>query len=211
MYHERITNRTEAGQLLADKLKQYQNTTAIVLAIPRGGLVIGYEIAKKLHLPLDVLISKKIEHPNNPEYAIGAVSEDTVLIDYHPEVSREYIRSTVKKLQKTILEKTQLYRNNRKPIAVESKNVIIVDDGIATGNTLLACLEVVRKKNPAKIIIAVPVLPMNSVTVFKEKADELVYLIASNDFGSIGSFYDHFEQVKDEEAIEMLQNIPFTK
>jgi predicted phosphoribosyltransferase len=100
-----------------------------------------------------------------------------------------------------------MYSGNQQPIEIKHKNVIVVDDGIATGNTLLACLGMLRKKNPAKIIVAVPVLPSNTVLLFQKNADELVYLVASKYFRSIGEFYEQFDQVEDQEAIEMLTQL----
>jgi len=207
MHIEKLKNRTEAGQLLAKKLKKYKNSDSVVLAIPRGGVAVGYEIAKELHLPLDIVLSKKIGHPNNEEYAIGAVSMDSILLDEHPEVSKIYIQKKIEELQKILQKKYQLYSSNQQPIELKDKNVIVVDDGIATGNTLLACLTMIRKKNPATIIVAVPVLPSNTISIFQKNSDEFVYLIASNYFRGIGEFYDQFDQVEDTEAIEMLNQI----
>jgi predicted phosphoribosyltransferase len=207
MYNERFKNRAKAGQLLAEKLKKYNNSNTIVLAIPRGGVAIGYEVAKELHLPLDIILSKKIGHPINKEYAIGAVSMDNTILDEHPEISQEYIQAEIKKLRKSLREKYEMYSGNQQPIEIKHKNVIVVDDGIATGNTLLACLGMLRKKNPAKIIVAVPVLPSNTVLLFQKNADELVYLVASKYFRSIGEFYEQFDQVEDQEAIEMLTQL----
>ena len=207
MHIEKLKNRTEAGQLLAKKLKKYKNSDSVVLAIPRGGVAVGYEIAKELHLPLDIVLSKKIGHPNNEEYAIGAVSMDSILLDEHPEVSKVYIQKKIEELQKILQKKYQLYSSNQQPIELKDKNVIVVDDGIATGNTLLACLTMIRKKNPATIIVAVPVLPSNTISIFQKNSDEFVYLIASNYFRGIGEFYDQFDQVEDTEAIEMLNQI----
>ena len=207
MYNERFKNRAKAGQLLAEKLKKYNNSNTIVLAIPRGGVAIGYEVAKELHLPLDIILSKKIGHPINKEYAIGAVSMDNTILDEHPEISPEYIQAEIKKLRNSLREKYEMYSGNQQPIEIKHKNVIVVDDGIATGNTLLACLGMLRKKNPAKIIVAVPVLPSNTVLLFQKNADELVYLVASKYFRSIGEFYEQFDQVEDQEAIEMLTQL----
>jgi putative phosphoribosyl transferase len=204
MYNERFKNRAKAGKLLAEKLKKYHNTDTIVLAIPRGGVAIGYEVAKELHLSLDIILSKKIGHPNNKEYAIGAVSMDNAILDEHPEIPQEYIQAEIKKLQNSLREMYKLYNGFQQPIEIKDKTVIVVDDGIATGNTLLACLGMLRKKNPAKIIVAVPVLPIEAVPVFQKNANELIYLVASSYFRSIGEFYEQFDQVEDQEAIEML-------
>lgn len=204
MYIEILKDRKEAGLLLSEKLEKYQDTDTLILAVPRGGVPIGYEIAKNLNLQLDIILSKKIGHPLNKEFAIGAVSLDSFLIDPHPEVSQAYIESEIKYLRELLEEKYTLYMGNRKPIDVKGKNVIIVDDGIATGNTLLACISMLRKNNPKKIIVAVPVVPADVVPVFKQKADEFIYLMAPIDFGGVGRFYENFEQVNDDEVIRML-------
>ncbi|SDX50620.1 phosphoribosyltransferase [Flavobacterium degerlachei] len=204
MYDELFKDRMEAGLLLSEKLKKYQDSNSIVLAIPRGGVPIGYEVAKRLHLPLDIVLSKKIGHPFNKEFAIGAVSLDSAIIDEHPDISKEYIEQEIIRLRELLREKYKLYKGNRAPIAIEGKNVIIVDDGIATGNTLLVSIEMLRKKNPAKIIVAVPVLPYDTVKIFEQNTDEFIYLIASKSFRGVGGFYEKFYQVEDDEVISML-------
>lgn len=204
MYNELLKDREEAGILLTEKLKKYQNSNTVVLAIPRGGVPIGYEIAKKLHLPLDIVLSKKIGHPNNTEYAIGAVSMDSITLKEHPDVSQKYIEEEITRLRKLLRNKYDLYMGSRKPMDIEGKNIIIVDDGIATGNTLLASIAMLRKRKPAKIIVAVPVLPADALSAFNRNVDELVYLIAAKNFRGVGAFYEEFHQVEDEEVINML-------
>jgi putative phosphoribosyl transferase len=204
MYNEIIEDRIEAGLLLSEKLKKYQKSNTVILAVPRGGVPVGYAIAKKLHLPLDIVLSKKIGHPHNEEFAIGAVSLDSVLLDEHPEVPKSYIEDEIVRLRKAIVEKYKRYMGNRKPLEIKNKNVVIVDDGIATGNTLLVCIVMLRKKNPAKIIVAVPVLPTDTLLIFQRNADELVYLIAAEKFKAVGEFYKSFEQVQDQDVIHML-------
>lgn len=204
MYNEILQDRKEAGMLLSEKLEKYQGIDAVILAVPRGGVPIGYEISKNLHLPLDIILSKKIGHPLNKEFAIGAVSLDSSFIDEHPEIPSAYIESEIKKLRESLKDRYNLYMGDRKPIDVKGKTVIVVDDGIATGNTLLACIAMLRKSNPKKIVVAVPVVPFDTVKIFQQKADEFVYLIASKDFRGVGGFYENFEQVNDDEAIRML-------
>lgn len=190
--------------MLAEKLKKYQNSNTIVLAVPRGGVPIGSIIAKSLQLPLDIVLSKKIGHPYNKEFAIGAVSMDSMIIDEHPEIPQEYIDDEIIRLRKLLRGKYELYMGNRKPLDIKGKNVILVDDGIATGNTLLASISMLRKRNPAKIIVAVPVLPYDTVPVFEKNTDEFVYLIASKYFRGVGGFYEDFNQVEDDEVIKLL-------
>jgi putative phosphoribosyl transferase len=204
MYNEILKDRIEAGLLLSEKLKKYQNSDTIVLAVPRGGVPVGYVIAKSLHLPLDIVLSKKIGHPNNKEFAIGAVSSDSMILDDHPNIPKKYIDDEIIRLRQLIKEKYELYMGNRKPLDIKGKNIILVDDGIATGNTLLASINMLRKKNPAKIIVATPVIPYDNVPVFEKNTDEFVYLIASKYFRGVGGFYEEFNQVEDAEVIELL-------
>lgn len=204
MYDEMLKDRIEAGLLLSEKLKKYQNSNSVVLAVPRGGVPVASIIAKSLHLPLDIVLSKKIGHPRNKEFAIGAVSMDSMVIDEHPDVPKEYIEKEIVKLRKLIQEKYEIYMGNRKPLDIEGKNIIVVDDGIATGNTLLVSINMLRKRNPAKIIVAVPVIPYDTVSVFEKNTDEFVYLIASKYFRGVGGFYEDFNQVEDDEVIKLL-------
>ena len=205
MFDEILKDRIEAGLLLSEKLKKYQNSNTIVLAVPRGGVPVGYVIAKNLHLPLDIVLSKKIGHPNNKEFAIGAVSSDSMILDEHPNIPRKYIDSEIIRLRQLMKPKYELYMGNRKPLDVKGKNIILVDDGIATGNTLLASINMLRKKNPAKIIVATPVIPYENVPVFEKNTDEFIYLIASKYFTGVGGFYEVFNQVEDNEVIELLR------
>lgn len=205
MYNEILKDRIEAGMLLSDKLKKYQDSNTVILAVPRGGVPVGYVIAKKLNLPLDIVLSKKIPHPFNKEFAIGAVSLDSMILDEHPDVPKEYINEEIVRLRRSLDEKYKLYAGNREPLDIKGKNVIIVDDGIATGNTLLASIEMLRKRKPAKIIVAVPVVPEDVVEIFQEKADEFVYILAPRYFRGVGGFYEEFGQVEDVEVIRILK------
>jgi len=205
MYNEILKNRKEAGLLLAEELKKYANSNTVVLAIPRGGVPIGYAIAQSLNLPLDIILSKKIPHPYNKEFAIGAVSLESKIVDEHSGVSDKYIASEILRLRDLLKEKYKLYMGNRKPLDIKGKNVIVVDDGIATGHTLLASISMLRERKPAKIIIAVPVIPDELVSQFQEQTDEFVYLIASKYFRGVGAFYEQFNQVEDEEVIRLLE------
>ena len=205
MYNQIFKDRTEAGILLAEKLKKFKNSNSVVLAIPRGGVPLGLEIAKKLQLPLDIVLSKKIGHPSNKEFAIGAVSLESTILDAHPEIDKIYVEKEIIRLQNVLREKYKLYRGDRNPITIKGKNIILVDDGIATGNTLLVTLEMLRKQHASKIIVAVPVLPYDTLPVFEEHTDEFHYLIASKNFRGVGGFYEDFQQVQDAEVIQILE------
>lgn len=207
MYDTILKDRIEAGLLLSDKLIKYQNSNTVILAVPRGGVPVGYVIAKKLHLPLDIVLSKKIPHPLNKEFAIGAVSLDSIIVDEHLTIPNHYIKDEILRLRQLLQEKYKLYSGNQKPLDIKGKNVIVVDDGIATGNTLLASIAMLRKKNPEKIIVAVPLIPYDRVKIFQQKADEFVYLIASKNFSAVGQFYEQFTQVADEEVIQIVKEV----
>jgi predicted phosphoribosyltransferase len=204
MYYDLFKDREEAGSLLAEKLLEYENTNSIILAIPRGGVPVGYVISQKLNLPLDIILSKKIPHPYNKELAIGAVTMDDEIVDYYPNISKNYINSEVSRIREVLKKKLNLYVGNDNPLDVKGKNVILVDDGIATGNTVLVSIKSLRKLKPAKIIVAVPVLPYEDLKTFQQEADEFVYIEASNYFRGVGAFYEHFEQVDDDVVVEML-------
>ena len=129
---------------------------------------------------------------------------DDEIVDYYPNISKNYINSEVSRIREVLKKKLNLYVGNDKPLDVKGKNVILVDDGIATGNTVLVSIKSLRKLKPAKIIVAVPVLPYEDLKTFQQEADEFVYIEASNYFRGVGAFYEHFEQVDDDVVVEML-------
>jgi putative phosphoribosyl transferase len=200
MYADRI----EAGLVLADKLKKYAGQPGVVLAVPRGGVPLGYIIARELKLPLEILLSKKIGHPNNPEYAIGAVSLTDSIIIPHEGVSNEYIDSETKRIREKLRENYKKFMGDNEPLDLKDKIIIIVDDGIATGNTLLSTVKMLRKQKPAKIVIAVPVAPHSSVDKLSKLVEEMVIPLIPKEFYGVGGFYENFEQVSDEEVLSYL-------
>lgn len=203
-------DRREAGRLLAVRLAKYKKRAdVIVLAIPRGGVVVADEIARALEAPLDVFITRKIGAPDNPELAIGAVASDgTVLLDRdlihrmhltEHEVERQRAEQ-VSEIQRRLL----LYRRNKPPLDVKSKTTILVDDGIATGATVITALRALRSQQPRRIVLAVPVAPGASVAQLRAECDELVLLDAPEPFIAVGYFYRDFSQVTDDEVIAIL-------
>ena len=202
-----FANRAEAGRLLSEKLFDYKGTDTVVLAIPRGGVPVGYEIAKRLQLPLGILLSKKIGHPANKEYAVGSVSLDSVIINERVQLPEAYIENEIVRLRKLLLEKQLLYMGNATFPDVKGKNVIVVDDGIATGSTVLVSIAMLRKKKAGQIIVAVPVVPSDNVELFRQKADAFVYLLAPHYFEAVGAFYEVFDQVEDAEVIRLLKDV----
>lgn len=201
-------NRPEAARLLAQKLMQYKNKkNVLILAIPRGGLEVGNIIAKKLQAPLDIILTKKIGYPGEPEAAIGAVS----LTGYHVEdkffINQGYIQSQVKEIQVLLRKRYHDYLGKRKPFPVKGKAVILVDDGVATGSTIIEAINILRKEKPKKIIVAIPVGPEEVLAPLRQKADEIICLQEEplGRFFAIGRFYRQFEQVSEEEAKRMLK------
>lgn len=202
-------DRYEAGKLLAGKLQSYKNNTgAIVLAVPRGGLEPGFILAKELNLPLDVILTKKIGFPGNPEYAIGAVSLNSEVVSKEliktGQVSQSYVNEQIKKIRALLQERYKQYLGDRKPLDLKDKIVIITDDGAATGRTLLAAIELVKKEKAEKIIVAIPVGHPETVAKLRKKA-EVICLEQPADFFAVGQFYEHFAQVSDEQAMRLLR------
>ena len=198
-------DRAEAGTLLAKKLEKYRKTNSIVLGIPRGGVVVAKEVAEHLRLPLDVISSRKISHPMNPELAIGAItaSGETYLdrgLIYNPAVPEEYLTYETQKEQEEALRRDREFRGGKRELNVKEKNVILVDDGIATGSTILAAIKDLRKRKPRKIIVASPVAPPTVEEDLRLISDEVVILKIPPHFMSVGNFYAYFPQVSDSEV-----------
>lgn len=198
-------DRNEAGMLLAGQLQKYRNTDSIVLAIPGGGVPVGFVIAGQLGLPLDIIPVKKIGHPLNREIAIGAVSMDDSWAESHPDVSANYIREETVKIQEALKKRYNACRGNLPPLELKGKTVILVDDGIATGNTLKAAIKLVRNRQPGAIVVAVPVGPMHTVKKMKNEADEFICTLEPVHFPSVGFYYADFTHVSDEEIIRLLK------
>ncbi len=200
-----FTDRLQAGKLLAQKLIRYRNTDAVVLAVPRGGVPVGYVVARELRLPMDLLLVKKIGHPANKEYAIGAVSLTDRHIEAHPEVTEAYIEQETERVRQRLRDMQQKFRGDRPLTDLNKRVVIVVDDGIATGNTLMAAIPMLRRTGPAKIVIAVPVAPDAAMTNLGREADEVVCVLLPEEFYGVGAFYDNFEQVSDDEVLFYLK------
>lgn len=200
-------DRKEAGFLLALKLKKYKDEPGIVLAVPRGGVPVAYEVAKELGFPIEVILTKKIGHPMNKEYAIGAASLSGYFILPHENVSEQYIQQEVKSIRSRLKEMYKIFMGDREPENLEGKTVIIIDDGIATGNTLLGTVNLLRKSNPAKIIIGVPVASESAVQKLSKEVDEVVAVLIPEEFYGVGAFYENFEQVSDKEVMFYLNKL----
>jgi len=205
----RFKNRIEAGQKLAQALAEYQGQGAAVYALPRGGVVLGHEIAKKLGAPLDLVITRKIGHPLEREYAVCAIAEDGHTLCDEAELAlldKKWLKNEFEKEQKEAKRRRKVYLEDRKPLSAENKIAIIVDDGIATGLTMLLAISEIKHQRPRKIVVAVPVVPKDIAPKIKKEADELVVLeIPEIYLYAVGAYYENFPQVEDEEVIELLK------
>jgi putative phosphoribosyl transferase len=205
-----FSDRIDAGKRLAEALADFKGKNGVVLAIPRGGVVVGYEIAEALNLPLDVIIPHKLGAPGNPELAVGAITEDgTAVLDEgavsYMDVSQEYIREESERQKKEIERRLNVYRQGRSSLDLRGLDVILVDDGIATGSTMKAALASVKNKGAATVTAAVPVGPPSTISELKQQADRVICLYTPEFFQAIGQFYDDFAQTSDEEVIALLK------
>src|SRR4030043_314814 len=203
-------DRVEAGKRLASALRSFAGKGAIVLAIPRGGVVVGFEVARTLSLPLDVIIPRKIGAPDNPELAIGAVTEDGTIIPddsliSYLEVTEGYVKEESNRQKLEIERRLKLYRGDVPYPTLRNRDVIIVDDGIATGSTMKAALASIRKSGAKTITVAIPVGPPSTIRELKKEADHVVCLHTPESFQAIGQFYEDFAQTADEEVTRLLK------
>ncbi|MEA3187668.1 MAG: putative phosphoribosyl transferase [Chthoniobacter sp.] len=204
-------DRVEAGKQLAVSLDFLRGESgAIVLGIPRGGVVVAAEVAATLGLPLDVWVSRKIGAPGNPEFAIGSVAEtgeaelDGAAIRALG-VSSDYLAMEIAAQRAEIVRRLRQYRGMRPPLELEGKTVVLVDDGLATGATARAALKSLRTQNPARLFLAVPVAPISAEADLAEEADRIIVLHTPIGFSAVGGFYESFAQVTDEEVIALME------
>lgn len=204
-----FNNRSEAGQQLANRVLSYKNTDGIVLALPRGGIVVAEPLAQTLNMPLDVLITRKIGYPTNPEYAIGALAETGLIKLNHDiiaSIKPEYIQQEIEREQQEIDKRLSLYRHNKPLPSLKNKIVFLVDDGIATGFTTKTALEAIIQKGPQKIILAIPVAPKEIIAELRKyHGIDIICLHEASRFFAVGQFYDDFTQVEDTTVITILQ------
>ncbi len=200
-----FSNRKEAGQALADSLSNYKSEKGVVLAIPRGGVPVGFEIASALGWPLAVALSKKIGHPANKEYAIGAASLSGYVLNPQISVPAEYLEAELSRIRENLLRYQQQYGHHQQLQDYSGTIVILTDDGVATGHTILSVMALVRKDQPRKLVVALPVAAPEALRKVAQQADHVVCLAAPEDFRSVGQFYQDFEQLSDETVFDLLQ------
>lgn len=210
-----FTNRTEAGNLLAKQLMNYSNNKdVLIVAIPRGGVPVGAAIAEKLNVPLEIVLSKKIGHPTNKEYAIGAVTlKNSIITDNIKGVSKTYIEKETQRVRDLLQKRYQWYYGDSKPQPFNNKIIIVVDDGVATGNTLISSIQLIERENPSEIIVALPVAPKNAFRRIKEitTVTNIICLLTPVNFNAVGQFYSNFNQVSDAEVLKTLHKLAHNK
>ncbi|HWQ93706.1 MAG TPA: phosphoribosyltransferase [Clostridia bacterium] len=203
-------DRTDAGRFLARKLKPHAGEPGvIVLALPRGGVPVGYEVARELHAPLDVFVVRKLGVPGNEELAMGAIGSGGVRVMNEPvvrqlQISREVIEAVAREQEAELARRERMCRGTRPPANVEGKKVILVDDGLATGATMRAAVEAVRKRHPAALIVAVPVGAEDTCRDLRGRVDELICGQTPDPFFSVGTWYSNFLETTDEEVKRLL-------
>lgn len=201
-------DRKDAGRQLAEKLSAYRGQNAVVLALPRGGVVPAYEIAKFLGLPLDIIVVRKVGYPGNPEYALCAVDEKGTRLcsDASADIDQTWLAEETERQQREAKRRIAAYRGDREPQRITGKTAIIVDDGIATGLSMRLAVRSVRAQGAKRVVIAVPVAPPEAVRdLRKEGADDIIVLEPPESFlGAVGAHYIRFEQVEDSEVIRLL-------
>ena len=204
-----LKDRVEAGKRLASAVKSV-GKDAIILGVPRGGVVVGFEVAQALCVPLDIIVTKKIGAPENPELAIGAVAEDgTYILDEdilrQIYVPKEYIAEEVERQKQEIQRRLIRYRGDVPYPTLKNREVVVIDDGVATGSTLKAALRLIRGKGAKTVVVAVPVGPPETIRELRKLADRVVVLFTPEPFYAIGQFYVDFSQTSDKEVIELLR------
>lgn len=207
---EPLPDRRTAGERLAERLLPYRDRAPVVLALPRGGVPVAFEIAQRLSAPLDVLIVRKVGAPGNPEYGLGAVVEGGTRFLDAPRIRA--VGLTVRELGPTIAReiaeverRARDYREGAAPAEVRGRTVILVDDGVATGGTVLAALQALRTREPRQIVLALGVAPADTVAVLRPAVDDLVVLLVPEVFFAVGEWYHRFSQVSDAEVRRLLE------
>jgi putative phosphoribosyl transferase len=208
----RFQDRSDAGRQLAQRLMHLRVEQPVVLALPRGGVVVGYEVARALQAPLDIIAVRKIGAPQQPEFGIGAVvdgDEPEILLDDRAVrrigIGREDLRARIEPELHEIRRRERLYRGAEPRVDVRGRTVILVDDGIATGSSVRAALRALRRANPGKLVLATPVAPPQALAALRCECDEVLCLLTPASFRAVGELYDDFEQTSDDEVIDLLR------
>ncbi|GFE70124.1 phosphoribosyltransferase [Chroococcus sp. FPU101] len=209
-----LKNRKEAGQLLGSKLIKYANSSnSLILALPRGGVPVAFQIAQKLNLPLDICLVRKLGVPQRQELAMGAISTNNVMVINQSvvasmEISEEAISKVVQSEKQELQRRELLYKGHRPALVIKDQTIILVDDGAATGATLQAAIGAIKQQCPKVIIVAIPIISEEAIKTLQSAVDQLVYLFSPSPLQSISLWYENFEQTTDQEVCELL-NLSF--
>jgi putative phosphoribosyl transferase len=201
-------DRVDAGERLTKALLEYTGRDVVVLAIPRGGVIVGEVVARHLGAPLDVVVPRKVGAPGNPELGLGAIAPGVRVLDERMvqmlAVSRQYVEQEIASQEREIARRMAAYRAGRAPADVAGRTAIVVDDGVATGGTAVAAVRWARAQGASRVVLAVPVAPGAALQRLREEADEVVVLAAPEPFFAVGEWYRRFDQVSDEEVVAAL-------
>lgn len=206
-------DRRDAGRAIAQALRERNEAgrlDTLVLALPRGGVPVAYEVAEALDAPLDLMLVRKLGVPGHEELAMGAIASGGVLVTNDNVIQqlglgRDAIERAAERERLELRRREQAYRGDRTPPRVEGREVILVDDGLATGSTMLAAVRAIRQLRPARIVVAVPVAPAETCAAFENEVDEIICAATPQDFFGVGAWYEDFEQTTDEEVRELLR------
>ncbi|HLR92205.1 MAG TPA: phosphoribosyltransferase family protein [Atopostipes sp.] len=203
----RFEDRNDAGKKLAKNIQLENPKNTIVLALPRGGVPLGLQISKKHNIPFDVIHSKKIVHPLQTEFAIGALAENgEPILNEQVRIDQRWIDHDTERVIEEIARRRKLYDSFLTKQTIEGKDVILVDDGIATGMTMFAAIEAVKKQQPNKVVVAVPVIPKETFYQLEDLVDQVIYVDVPDRFqGAVGAYYRYFPQISDKEIQEMIE------
>jgi predicted phosphoribosyltransferase len=205
-------DRVDAGKRLAERLGQDKRSDINVLAVPRGGVPVAIEVADKLGVHLDIVVPRKITIPHNPEAGYGAVAEDGTIVLNEPLVgqlglSEDRIKHQAEGVRKEVARRSKIYRGGQPPPSIEGKTAIIIDDGLASGFTMIAAIESVKKRRAGRVVVAVPVASGTAYDLVNPRANDLVSLVVARTYGfAVASFYHHWYDLSDEEAIKYLED-----
>lgn len=205
-----FADRAEGGRRLAERISETELADAVVLALPRGGVAVGYEVARLLEAPLDVLVTRKIGYPHQPELGVGAIAEggEPVYDEYllrRLNLTPADLTETVAAEREELSRRVEAYRGARALPPVAGRDVIVVDDGLATGGTARAALRAIREQGPRKLVLAAPVSATDTTEAMQKEADEVVVLATPLNFRAVGQWFRRFDQLTDEDVIDLLR------